>query len=510
MDNIKVDVYTLCYNEMKIAPFVVQYWKEYANKVVVYDNGSDDGSIEYLGRFPFIEIRHFDSDGLNDEINIQIKNSVWKESRNKSDFVVVCDFDECIYSPNLIEELKYMKKNGMTLCKPREYVMLSDEFPVFDSNKFSYQIMKTGYSGRSKYLIFDPNKILEINYLPGAHICNPIGEIKAYDGNRIFNFHHAEMCMDYIIDKYHSRQNRFSYTNKKNGYGMFYFVSDDEIISDINNKLKNRCVNIINIVNQKIKIFVCTFDKEVKIKSDIFVPLQVGRSVCPVKLDCLGDDTGDNISNKNKYYSEQTGVYWVWKNLKEDHPDYIGFCHYRKYPYFRKGIHQQEFRCSKEFYVDSGGMDEKYINDAILKRDVACIAPFFYSDRSIETLYKSIHVPEDFDILKEIINEMYPEYMDSFNKIARQIPGAFFPYNIYIMKWKIFDEYCSFIFSIFEKMEGRIDKKKHIGYQSRVFGYLAERLLSVFLLNHEYKTSIVPCSIIDEYEDPDYTTQDKN
>ena len=43
----------------------------------------------------------------------------------------------------------------------------------------------------------------------------------------------------------------------------------------------------------------------------------------------LADDTGDNISAKNCYYSELTGLYWVWKNVKD--PDYVGVCHYRRY-----------------------------------------------------------------------------------------------------------------------------------------------------------------------------------
>lgn len=47
----------------------------------------------------------------------------------------------------------------------------------------------------------------------------------------------------------------------------------------------------------------------------IYVPLQVGRAGAE-DLGYIGDDAGVSISEKNCYYGELTGVYWVWKNIK--------------------------------------------------------------------------------------------------------------------------------------------------------------------------------------------------
>ena len=76
-----------------------------------------------------------------------------------------------------------------------------------------------------------------------------------------------------------------------------------------------------------------------------YVPLQVGadgKKGIRVK-DCPGahlhkehqetgailrDDDGDNISAKNPYYCELTGLYFAWKNIKADA---IGLVHYRRY-----------------------------------------------------------------------------------------------------------------------------------------------------------------------------------
>ena len=63
-------------------------------------------------------------------------------------------------------------------------------------------------------------------------------------------------------------------------------------------------------------------------KDPIYVPLQVGRALNP-DYGYTGDHTGDNISMKNPYYSELTGLYWIWKNNIDT--DYLGLCHYRRY-----------------------------------------------------------------------------------------------------------------------------------------------------------------------------------
>ena len=98
-ESMTVHVHTFCWNEMEILPFAVQYWKRFADKVFVYDNGSDDGSVEYLSKFDFIEVQHYDTrNELNDYVLRDMKNSVWKKSREEADFAVVCDLDECLYA----------------------------------------------------------------------------------------------------------------------------------------------------------------------------------------------------------------------------------------------------------------------------------------------------------------------------------------------------------------------------------------------------------------------------
>ena len=59
----------------------------------------------------------------------------------------------------------------------------------------------------------------------------------------------------------------------------------------------------------------------------LYLPVHVGAELHP-ELPFVGDNTGDNISEKNNTFCELTGLYWAWKNLPDD---YVGLVHYRRY-----------------------------------------------------------------------------------------------------------------------------------------------------------------------------------
>lgn len=69
---------------------------------------------------------------------------------------------------------------------------------------------------------------------------------------------------------------------------------------------------------QKIKILVAMHKAYSLPGEDIYAPIQVGGVRIPGMENALRDDTGENISAKNKYYCEMTALYWAWKNLDAD------------------------------------------------------------------------------------------------------------------------------------------------------------------------------------------------
>ena len=85
------------------------------------------------------------------------------------------------------------------------------------------------------------------------------------------------------------------------------------------------------------------------IKKLEYVPVGLGND--NFSEEWLRDNTEDNISLKNKYYSEFSFHYWFWKNMlpKIDGNQWVGFCAYRNYWSNKKKIvNDLNFKINKE------------------------------------------------------------------------------------------------------------------------------------------------------------------
>ena len=108
------------------------------------------------------------------------------------------------------------------------------------------------------------------------------------------------------------------------------------------NKKEYKIKNHKEIIDEKpdIKIFVShRIDMEAEtIDNPLYVNVRCGAVYDKREnIDMVGDDTGDNISEKRESFSELTVMYWAWKNVEAD---YYGLCHYRRYLSFATQYHE--------------------------------------------------------------------------------------------------------------------------------------------------------------------------
>ena len=143
-----------------------------------------------------------------------------------------------------------------------------------------------------------------------------------------------------------------------------------------------------------VKVLITYKEKHKLFKSDILMPIQTGRAIADeIFEDMIGDDTGDNISERNHKYNELSAQYWAWKNYdKLGNPEYIGFMHYRRHFIFddtnldelpKSYLNQCEFDYADDKYL-------KHISDEnIIKslRQNDCIVPTVFD---VQTLNKKM------------------------------------------------------------------------------------------------------------------------
>lgn len=240
--------------------------------------------------------------------------------------------------------------------------------------------------------------------------------------------------------------------------------------------------------NSDVQIFV-SYHKPFKLfKNKYLQPIHVGRDVFLNKDTCdgdyqkikkwllkntIGDNTSDNISLKNPNYCELTAQYWAWKNCNAN---YVGFCHYRR------------------LFDLNNSKISKLLNeyDIILPR-------IFTLDCTVREQYNRDHIKEDLDKTLEIIASKYPDYMEDAENVLNKKTIYFC--NMFITNRELFNSYCEWLFDILFELE-KVTVISENKYQSRIFGFLSERLLNIFIEHvkriDDIKICEVPVKFIEE------------
>ena len=189
----------------------------------------------------------------------------------------------------------------------------------------------------------------------------------------------------------------------------------------------------------------------------------------------------DNISNKNATYCELTSMYWAWKNLKTAFPavEYIGLNHYRRYFDF-SGKHKLELGYALPVEkIQDYSVDIESIKHLMSDADII-VANKLHYPYAIFQEYSIAHVSDDARRLVAIVHELHPEADDSMRRVFMR-GNSLSLCNMFIMPFDLFSEYAEWLFGILAVAEQRIDLTGYSTRQARIFGFMAERLMNVWI-----------------------------
>lgn len=244
MNKPTIEAFILCWNEERMIANTINHYSKFCDKITIIDNCSTDDTLEIIKHLNTkkgynLSVKQFESENqIRDDKYLYLKNNIWKNST--ADWVIVCDMDEILYHPNIIEQLTTAKKNGVGIIQTEGYNMVSNSFPGDYSKPITEQV-KTGVRSLNfdKSIIFSPQIIKEMWYAPGAHTCNPIYKknvIKVNHPEKFKLLHYKYMGLEYLKQRHQMYATRLSNYNKHNNFGGEY----------LNEKHVEECFSILS------------------------------------------------------------------------------------------------------------------------------------------------------------------------------------------------------------------------------------------------------------------------
>lgn len=297
-----------------------------------------------------------------------------------------------------------------------------------------------------------------------------VSEIDVIDKDRQFIVATPEVYHAEIQRKLECRgiRNIIFVTNRVEFLLMSQYYKKKKNFTILNYEINTKYVALKDLEEQDVLVCMCQsiydVEMETQVERECFVKtMHVGQQADDMKKSELTDCVGDNISEKNRMYSELTATYWLWKN--SDHA-YKGIYHYRR----QLVVSAKEM----QWCIDNNV-------DVVLPLPYVC----YPNARGQYTRYID---EEDEKILFRAIQECVPNEVDEIKELLRS--EYIYNYNMLIAKREIFDSYCEWMFPILFRAE-EIRKCSRINGKVRYAGYFGEVLTSVFFLKNRNKYKIV-------------------
>lgn len=241
-----------------------------------------------------------------------------------------------------------------------------------------------------------------------------------------------------------------------------------------------------------IKVFVSNrIDLESEqFESEILIPIRCGAVFDKREnIELLGDDSGDNISERRMSFCELTVQYWAWKNAKAD---YYGLLHYRRFFNFTKYYYPEDAYSNvtdtkiNEDAARTYGINDKTMRALIEQYDLILPMPHDITKlpehpktmREQWCQAKDLH-KDDLDIMLAAIKKLCPEYYTA----AQQYLDGKIAYwcLIYVMKKELFFAYCEWLYPLLFEIEQNLDVSTYSEEGQRTIGHLAERLYGIYM-----------------------------
>lgn len=199
-----------------------------------------------------------------------------------------------------------------------------------------------------------------------------------------------------------------------------------------------------------------------------------------------------NISQKNSSYCEVTALQQIALLHADRSSDIVGLEHYRRRfvngPSWLKKIIRSTQKSSFSRRFSNCLLAHfalTHTQAAALLADREVIVPRAVRlQKSVRQSYFESHLQEDWQVLKQIIETDFADYADAFCRLENS--HTLHLYNMFVARAGFVTEYVKWLLAVMERLDMNIDLTGRDRFQTRVFGFLSERLFNVYLLRHAH------------------------
>jgi glycosyltransferase involved in cell wall biosynthesis len=234
---MRIELYTITWNDKTLLPHFLRHYESWIDKIIVFDDHSDDGSQDILRAHSKVDLRTLPDKGDSFVLTaLEIWNHAWKESRDRADWVIVSNVDEFFVHPTGARSyLESIHRSHHTIVHPLGFEMVGDHFPIPDRSLVDALPNGVPMFGQDKMQLFNPNAIAEMRFTPGRHRAQPQGRVKiARDpGAKLLHYKYVDTA-GYLLARQRTLGERMLAGDRSRGFGMQYRLDSDEITTSAN------------------------------------------------------------------------------------------------------------------------------------------------------------------------------------------------------------------------------------------------------------------------------------
>ena len=223
--------------------------------------------------------------------------------------------------------------------------------------------------------------------------------------------------------------------------------------------------------------------------------IHAGHATAKKEFGYIGDDTGDNISNLNRYLNEITSIYWIWKNTRHK---IIGLCHYRRFFTAQGKWNPHSVRQSLLAFNVENILTKTEATEILRGCDMIIVKGNFFT--LTQTDLKSAVCDKNLNkyvekIFRKYIKLKQPDYLEAFDYVSSSYSE--YLYEMFITRQNVFDAYCRWLFSFIIHVTKEVLATKNLAEISnprkyRTIGLISERLMTVWLMKNRLRLKALP------------------